>query len=78
MGPVSPVPAFRLGEKIDDPVSMYLSDIYTAAINLAGLPAVSLPCGRINNLPVGLQIIGRHFEEEKIIQTAQAYENISA
>jgi aspartyl-tRNA(Asn)/glutamyl-tRNA(Gln) amidotransferase subunit A len=75
MGPTSPTPAFKLGEKIDDPVSMYLSDIYTVSINLAGVPAVSIPCGKIGQLPVGLQIIGRHFEDEKILQVAQAYEN---
>jgi len=75
MGPVTPTPAFKLGEKIDDPISMYLSDIYTVSINLAGLPAISIPCGKINNLPIGLQIIGRHFEEEKLFQTAQIYES---
>jgi len=78
MGPVAPTPAFKIGEKIDDPISMYLSDIYTVAVSLAGLPAVSLPCGQVGKLPVGLQIIGRHFEEEKILQIAQDYENVSA
>jgi aspartyl-tRNA(Asn)/glutamyl-tRNA(Gln) amidotransferase subunit A len=74
MTPTSPTPAFKIGEKIDDPVSMYLSDIYTVSVNLAGLPAVSLPCGKIGKLPIGLQIIGRHFEEEKILKVAQAHE----
>jgi aspartyl-tRNA(Asn)/glutamyl-tRNA(Gln) amidotransferase subunit A len=77
MGPVSPTPAFKLGEKVDDPVSMYLADIYTVAISLAGLPAISLPCGKVGKLPVGLQIIGRQFDDEKIIQVAQIYENRS-
>ncbi len=75
MTPTSPTPAFKLGEKIADPISMYLSDIYTVSVNLAGLPAVSIPCGQVGNLPVGLQIIGKHFEEEKILQVAQAYGN---
>jgi aspartyl-tRNA(Asn)/glutamyl-tRNA(Gln) amidotransferase subunit A len=78
MGPVSPTPAFKIGEKTDDPISMYLLDIYTVAINLAGLPAVSLPCGYVGKLPVGLQIIGRQFDDEKILRIAQAYENLSA
>ena len=74
MTPTSPTPAFKLGEKIADPISMYLSDVYTVSVNLAGLPAVSIPCGQAGNLPVGLQIIGKHFEEEKILQVAQEYE----
>ncbi len=69
--PVSPFPAFLLGEKIDDPLQMYLSDILTIAVNLAGLPAVSLPCGKIESLPVGLQIIGKPFEENKILEISQ-------
>ncbi|MFH1461216.1 MAG: Asp-tRNA(Asn)/Glu-tRNA(Gln) amidotransferase subunit GatA [Patescibacteria group bacterium] len=75
MSPVSPTPAFKLGEKINDPVSMYLSDIYNVSVNLAGIPALSLPCGRIGQLPVGLQIMGRQFDDEKVIQAAQMYEN---
>jgi aspartyl-tRNA(Asn)/glutamyl-tRNA(Gln) amidotransferase subunit A len=74
MAPVSPTSAFRIGEKIDDPLKMYLSDIYTVPINLAGLPALSLPCGQIGQLPVGLQIIGQHFDEEKILAVAHLYE----
>jgi aspartyl-tRNA(Asn)/glutamyl-tRNA(Gln) amidotransferase subunit A len=73
--PVSPTPAFKLGEKISDPLAMYLSDIFTVSVNLAGLPALSLPCGKANNLPVGLQIIGRPFEEEKIFEIAKFLEN---
>ncbi|MDO8436388.1 MAG: amidase family protein, partial [bacterium] len=66
MTPVSPTPAFKIGEKIDDPLTMYLSDIFTISVNLAGLPAISLPVGKTQDLPVGLQIIGKPFEEDKI------------
>jgi aspartyl-tRNA(Asn)/glutamyl-tRNA(Gln) amidotransferase subunit A len=69
--PVSPTTAFRIGEKVNDPLTMYLSDIFTISVNLAGLPAISLPCGMINKLPVGLQIIGKQFEENKIFDIAQ-------
>jgi len=72
--PVSPFPAFKIGEKIDDPLSMYLSDIYTVSVNLAGLPAISLPCGKAGKLPVGLQIIGKPFEEEKILEIGEIFE----
>ena len=72
--PVSPTPAFKLGEKVDDPLTMYLSDIFTVSVNLAGLPALSLPCGRIGNLPVGLQIIGRPFEEDRILEIGKIFE----
>src|SRR3989339_473925 len=76
MTPVSPTPAFRIGEKTADPVAMYLADIYTVPLNLAGVPGLSLPCGRTasEGLPVGLQIISRHFAEEKIFQVAEIYE----
>ena len=72
--PTSPTPAFKLGEKITDPLSMYLSDIFTVSVNLAGLPAISIPCGKIGNLPVGLQIIGKFFEENKILEVGQILE----
>jgi len=73
--PTMPTPAFKLGEKIQDPLQMYLSDIYTISVNLAGVPAISLPCGLSNGkLPIGLQIIGRPFEEEKVLRAAYAYE----
>jgi aspartyl-tRNA(Asn)/glutamyl-tRNA(Gln) amidotransferase subunit A len=76
--PVTPTPAFKLGEKIDDPLQMYLSDIYTISVNLAGVPAISLPCGFSKaGLPIGLQIIGRPFEEETVIRAAHAYEQIT-
>ncbi len=74
--PVSPVPAIKIGEKIDDPLSMYLMDIYTVSVNLAGLPAISLPAGKIGKLPVGLQIIGNHFQENKILAIASELEKM--
>ena len=72
--PASPTPAFKLGEKIDDPLTMYLSDIFTISVNLAGLPALSLPCGKVDNLPIGLQIIGKPFEESKILEIGKIFE----
>ncbi len=75
MTPVSPTTAFKIGEKIDDPVAMYLADALTAPANLAGICGISLPVGEIGNLPVGLQILGNQFEEDKIIQVAKFYEN---
>jgi aspartyl-tRNA(Asn)/glutamyl-tRNA(Gln) amidotransferase subunit A len=72
--PVSPTPAFKIGEKIKDPLTMYLSDIFTIAVNLAGLPAISLPVGKVDNLPVGLQIIAKPFEENKIFGLGQILE----
>ncbi|MCJ7664777.1 MAG: Asp-tRNA(Asn)/Glu-tRNA(Gln) amidotransferase subunit GatA [Desulfobacterales bacterium] len=73
--PTAPTPAFRLGEKLQDPLQMYLSDIFTISVNLAGVPALSIPCGfSTGGLPIGLQIIGRHREEERIIQAAYTFE----
>lgn len=69
--PVSPFPAFKIGEKADDPLSMYLVDVYTVSVKLAGLPAISMPAGKIGDLPVGLQMIGNHFQENKILAVAQ-------
>ena len=75
MGPTTPTAAFNLGEKSDDPVSMYLSDIYTIAVNLAGLPGMSIPCGfGSNQLPVGLQIVGDYFAEAKMLNVAHQYQ----
>jgi len=75
MGPTSPSTAFNLGEKGDDPVQMYLSDIYTIAVNLAGLPGMSIPCGfGENNLPVGLQIISNYFDEARMLNVAHQYQ----
>jgi aspartyl-tRNA(Asn)/glutamyl-tRNA(Gln) amidotransferase subunit A len=76
--PVSPTTAFKLGEKTSNPVEMYLSDIFTIPANLAGLPAISVPCGfDSNNLPIGLQLIGNLWEEEKILQVAESYQSRS-
>ncbi len=73
--PTSPTAAFRLGEKTEDPLQMYLSDIFTISVNLAGVPGISIPCGfTSNNLPIGLQIIGKHFDEKTILKVAYAYE----
>ncbi len=74
MGPSSPETAFNIGEKSDDPISMYLSDIYTIAVNLAGLPGMSVPAGFDNNMPVGLQIIANHFDESRLLNVAHQYQ----
>jgi len=74
MCPTSPTPAFDLGAKVDDPITMYLNDIYTIGANLAGLPAMSIPCGFLNNLPVGLQLIGGHFAEAKLLNAAHVFQ----
>lgn len=74
MGPTSPSTAFKLGEKAADPVQMYLSDIYTIAVNLAGLPGMSVPCGFAGGLPVGLQLIGNYFTEAKLLNVAHRYQ----
>ncbi len=73
--PTTPAPAFKIGEKIDDPLQMYLTDIFTISLNLAGVPGISIPCGFTSaGLPVGLQIIGKPFDEEMVLKTAHAYE----
>jgi aspartyl-tRNA(Asn)/glutamyl-tRNA(Gln) amidotransferase subunit A len=77
MGPTSPGVAFRLGEKADDPVAMYLSDIYTIAVNLAGLPGMSIPAGFAAGLPVGLQLIGNYFEEARLLAAAHQYQQVT-
>jgi aspartyl-tRNA(Asn)/glutamyl-tRNA(Gln) amidotransferase subunit A len=75
LAPTAPTPAFRIGEKIDDPLTMYLSDIFTLSANLAGIPGISIPCGfSSNGLPIGLQILGKHFDEETLLQTAYQFE----
>jgi aspartyl-tRNA(Asn)/glutamyl-tRNA(Gln) amidotransferase subunit A len=76
-GPTTPTPAFRLGDKTDDPITMYLNDIYTIGANLAGLPGISVPCGFVNDLPVGLQLVGPHFAEEAILACAHQYQMVS-
>ncbi len=78
VAPVSPFPAFKLGEKVDDPVAMYLSDIFTITGDLAGIPCMSVPCGNTTEgLPVGLQILARHFDESTMFRVADAYEKAS-
>jgi aspartyl-tRNA(Asn)/glutamyl-tRNA(Gln) amidotransferase subunit A len=75
MMPVSPTTAFKIGEKVDDPLQMYLSDIYTIAANLAGVPGISIPCGfDKDNLPIGLQILGPAFGEDRLLRIARMYE----
>jgi aspartyl-tRNA(Asn)/glutamyl-tRNA(Gln) amidotransferase subunit A len=74
VGPTTPTPAFPLGAKIDDPVTMYLNDIFTIGVNLAGLPGLSAPCGFLNGLPVGLQIVGKAFDEGRILNVAHRYQ----
>jgi aspartyl-tRNA(Asn)/glutamyl-tRNA(Gln) amidotransferase subunit A len=73
--PTCPTPAFRLGEKVNDPLAMYLADIYTVTANLAGIPGISVPCGENHEkLPIGLQLFGRHFDEATVLRVAHAYE----
>ena len=75
--PTSPTIAFKFGEKTNDPLSMYLADIYTVSINLAGVPAISIPIKEINGLPVGLQLIGNNFEDVKLLKIAKMVEDMS-
>ncbi len=75
VAPTSPTAAFKLGEKVDDPLAMYLADIYTVTANLAGIPGISVPCGETKEkLPIGMQIFGKHFDEATILRLAHAYE----
>jgi len=74
VGPTTPTPAFKLGENVDDPLTMYANDILTIPVNLAGVPGISVPCGFSNGLPLGLQIIGKHFDEASIYKVAYAFE----
>ena len=75
--PVTPCLPFALGEKMTDPLQMYLVDVYTVSLNLAGLPGMSLPCGKIDDLPVGLQIVGKPFDEEMVLRMGAAYERLA-
>ncbi len=76
VSPTSPTAAFKLGEKTDDPLAMYLADIYTVTANLAGIPGISIPCGETNNkLPIGMQILGKHFDEATVLRVAGAFES---
>jgi aspartyl-tRNA(Asn)/glutamyl-tRNA(Gln) amidotransferase subunit A len=73
--PTSPTPAFKIGERIDDPLELYLVDVFTVSANLAGLPALSVPCGLTpERLPIGLQMIGRPFDEGTLLRIGDAYE----
>jgi aspartyl-tRNA(Asn)/glutamyl-tRNA(Gln) amidotransferase subunit A len=76
LSPVAPTAAYKIGENLSDPLKMYMGDIYTVSVNLAGLPAVSLPCGFTGDgLPIGLQLIGDSFAEEKLVGAARVYQN---
>ena len=72
--PVAPYPAFKMGEKLDDPLQMYLADIFTISANLAGIPAMSIPCGFTEGLPVGLQLMGKHFDETNLIAVGHKFQ----
>jgi aspartyl-tRNA(Asn)/glutamyl-tRNA(Gln) amidotransferase subunit A len=75
--PTSPIPAFRIGERVDDPLQMYLADIYTVTADLAGIPGISVPCGKTRSdppLPVGMQLLAKHFDEARLLQVAHAFE----
>ncbi|MFK3617778.1 amidase family protein, partial [Coxiella burnetii] len=72
--PATPTPAFKLNEKIADPVAMYLSDVYTIAVNLAGLPAIAFPAGFMDQLPIGAQLIGNYFEEARLLNITHRYQ----
>lgn len=77
VGPVAPTPAFNLGEKSDDPISMYLADLYTIPVNLAGLPAMSVPAGFVNQRPIGLHLIGPYFSEATLLNVAHQYQQVT-
>ena len=78
LGPTTTGTAFKLNEKLNDPISMYLSDIYTVSANLAGLPAISIPSGFIEKLPVGMQLVGNYFQESLLINVAHQYQKVTA
>ena len=77
LAPTTPEPAFKFGQKTKDPISMYLSDIYTIAVNLAGLPAIAIPAGFLNQLPVGLQLIGNYLKEDQLLNVAHQYQQVT-
>jgi aspartyl-tRNA(Asn)/glutamyl-tRNA(Gln) amidotransferase subunit A len=79
LSPVAPTPAFRIGENTDDPLTMYMSDVFTLSANLAGIPGISVPCGMSSGgLPIGLQIMGPHFSEDRLLQAAYHFEQNTA
>ena len=78
LGPVAPTTALKIGESLSDPLKMYLGDIYTVMINIAGMPSMSVPCGfDKDNMPIGMQIIGKPFEEAEIMSAAKAFKNVT-
>lgn len=77
LGPTTPAPAFKLGSKTSDPVQMYLEDIFTIAVNLAGIPAISIPCGFRNGLPIGMQLVGRAFDDARLLNVAHQYQQLT-
>ena len=77
LGPTTPTPAFKVGEKTGDPVEMYLNDIYTIPANLAGLPGISVPCGEVDGLPVGMQLVGNYFDEARLLNVAHQYQVVT-
>ncbi|OED39787.1 aspartyl/glutamyl-tRNA amidotransferase subunit A [Chromatiales bacterium (ex Bugula neritina AB1)] len=77
LGPTTPTPAFALGEKTSDPVAMYLNDIFTIPANLAGLPGISMPCGQMDGLPVGLQLVGNYFSEGRLLNAAHRFQQVT-
>jgi aspartyl-tRNA(Asn)/glutamyl-tRNA(Gln) amidotransferase subunit A len=77
VGPTSPTVAFRIGEKSDDPLAMYLSDVYTVPANLAGITGISVPCGFIDGLPAGMQVLARRFDEATMLRVAHAYQQVT-
>jgi aspartyl-tRNA(Asn)/glutamyl-tRNA(Gln) amidotransferase subunit A len=76
-GPTSPTVAFRIGEKVEDPLAMYLNDVYTVPANLAGIAGISIPCGFIGGLPAGLQLLGARFSEPTLLRVAHAYQQVT-
>jgi aspartyl-tRNA(Asn)/glutamyl-tRNA(Gln) amidotransferase subunit A len=74
IGPTAPTTAFKIGSQVDDPLTMYLNDILTIPVSLAGVPAISIPCGLADGMPVGLQIIGKAFDESSVLRVAHAFE----
>jgi aspartyl-tRNA(Asn)/glutamyl-tRNA(Gln) amidotransferase subunit A len=78
VGPTSPTVAFQIGAKVDDPLAMYLNDVYTVPANLAGIPGVSVPCGFAGGVPIGLQVLGKHFDEAAILRVAHAYQQATS
>ncbi|WP_213586138.1 Asp-tRNA(Asn)/Glu-tRNA(Gln) amidotransferase subunit GatA [Paenibacillus sp. J2TS4] len=74
VGPTVPTPAFKIGSQVDDPLTMYLNDILTVPVNLAGIPAISVPCGLVNGMPIGLQVIGKALDESTVLRVAHAFE----